>query len=175
VVEAIRPHTTLPLDVHLMISDPDRYLADFAQAGADYIGVHVEACHHLHRTLARIAELGKRPVVTLNPHTPLVSIEHVLDMVDMVLIMSVNPGFGGQGFIPGAVDKIAALRSLLHQRGLDALIEVDGGINQRTIGACAAAGAQVFVAGSAVFGHDQGLRKAMELLRLGARQALVVS
>jgi ribulose-phosphate 3-epimerase len=165
VVEAVRPHTDLPLDVHLMIENPDRYLADFAKAGADYLGVHVEACTHLHRTLSHIAELGKKAVAVLNPHTPLNSIEHVLELCDMVLIMSVNPGFGGQKFIPGAVDKIAALRSMIHQRDLDVLIQVDGGVNERTIGQCADAGGQVFVAGSAVFGHPEGPAKAIQLLR----------
>ncbi len=168
VVEAIRPHTDLPLDVHLMIDNPDRYLDDFAKAGADYLGVHVEACPHLHRTLSHIAELGKKPVAVLNPHTPLNALEHVLELTEMVLIMSVNPGFGGQKFIPGAVEKIAALRSMIHQRGLDVQIQVDGGINQHTIRACADAGGQVFVAGSAVFGHPEGPAKAMRILRQAA-------
>jgi ribulose-phosphate 3-epimerase len=168
VVEAIRPHTDLPLDVHLMIDNPDRYLDDFAKAGADYLGVHVEACTHLHRTLTHIAELGKKAVAVLNPHTPLSAIEHVLELTDMVLLMSVNPGFAGQKFIPGAVDKIASLRSMIHQRDLDVLIQVDGGINERTIGQCADAGGQVFVAGSAVFGHPQGPAKAIQLLRQAA-------
>ncbi|MBI4798576.1 MAG: ribulose-phosphate 3-epimerase [Desulfarculus sp.] len=170
VIEAIRPTTDLPLDVHLMIANPDRYLEDYAKAGADYIGVHVEVCTHLHRTLSHIAELGKHPCAVLNPHTPLASIEHVLDLCDMVLVMSVNPGFSGQKFIPGAVEKIAAMRSLIHQRDLEVLIQVDGGINRQTIGACAAAGAQVFVAGSAVFGHPQGPAQAMEDLRRAAAE-----
>lgn len=170
VIQAIRPVTSLPLDVHLMIENPDPYLEDYAQAGADYIGVHVEVCRHLHRSLARIAELGKHPCVVLNPHTPLNNIEYVLDLCDMVLIMSVNPGFGGQSFIESMVEKIASLRSMINQRGLKTLIEVDGGINERTIGPCAAAGAQVFVAGSAVFGHPQGVGPAMEGLRRAARE-----
>jgi ribulose-phosphate 3-epimerase len=169
VVEAIRPHTDLPLDVHLMIDNPDRYLDDFAKAGADYLGVHVEVCTHLHRTLSHIAELGKKAVAVLNPHTPLSAIEHVLELTDMVLIMSVNPGFAGQKFIPGAVDKIASLRSMIHQRDLDVLIQVDGGINEHTIGQCADAGGQVFVAGSAVFGHPEGPAKAIQILHQAAR------
>ncbi len=169
VIECIRKVTKLPLDVHLMIDNPDLYLDDYARAGADYIGVHVEVCRHLHRTLAHIRELGKKACATLNPHTPLVAIENVLEMVDMVLIMSVNPGFGGQSFIPAAVDKIAELRSQLHQRDLtEVLIQVDGGINARTIGACAAAGGQVFVAGSAVYGHPQGPAFALAELRRAA-------
>ncbi len=171
VIACLRKVTGLPLDVHLMIDNPDLYLDDYAKAGADYIGVHVEVCRHLHRTLGHIRELGKKACVTLNPHTPLVAIENVLEMVDMVLIMSVNPGFGGQSFIPAAVDKIAELRSQLHQRDLtDVLIQVDGGINSRTIGRCAAAGGQVFVAGSAVYGHAQGPAFALAELRRAAAE-----
>ncbi|MFH1060798.1 MAG: ribulose-phosphate 3-epimerase [Pseudomonadota bacterium] len=171
VIECIRRVTALPLDVHLMIDNPDLYLADYAKAGADYIGVHVEVCRHLHRTLSHIRELGKKACVTLNPHTPLSAIEQVLDLADMVLIMSVNPGFGGQGFIAAAVDKIAELRSLLHQRDLaEVLIQVDGGINSKTIGACAAAGATVFVAGSAIYGHPDGPAAAMARLRKAASE-----
>ncbi|CAO0821512.1 Ribulose-phosphate 3-epimerase [Desulfarculales bacterium] len=170
VIEAIRPVTDLPLDVHLMIDNPDHYLEDYARAGADYIGVHVEVCAHLHRTLGYIAELGKHPCAALNPHTPLNSIEHVLDLCDMVLIMSVNPGFSGQKFIPGAVEKIAALRAMINHRGLQTLIQVDGGINEQTIGCCATAGAQVFVAGSAVFGHVKGPAAAMEGLHRAATE-----
>jgi ribulose-phosphate 3-epimerase len=168
VVEAIRPHTDLPLDVHLMIDNPDSYLRDFAKAGADYLGVHVEACTHLHRTLSLIAELGKKAVAVLNPHTPLSAIEHVLELTDMVLIMSVSPGLDGQKFIPGAVDKIAGLRSMIHQLDLSVIIQVDGGINERTIGQCADAGGQVFVAGSAIFGHPEGPAKAIQVLRQAA-------
>ncbi|MFZ5586407.1 MAG: ribulose-phosphate 3-epimerase [Thermodesulfobacteriota bacterium] len=171
VIQCVRRVTTLPLDVHLMIDNPDLYLADYAKAGADYIGVHAEVCRHLHRTLSHIRELGKKACVTLNPHTPLGAIEQVLELADMVLIMSVNPGFGGQSFIPGAVDKIAELRSLLRQRDLtEVLIQVDGGINAQTIGPCAAAGATVFVAGSAIYGHPAGPGPAMELLRRAAAE-----
>jgi|Deesub1362A_J573_1020465.scaffolds.fasta_scaffold06124_4 ribulose-phosphate 3-epimerase len=170
VVAALRPVTDCPFDVHLMISNPDRYLEDFAAAGADYLGVHAEACLHLHRTLSRIRELGKRPVVVLNPHTPLVTIENVLELVDMVLLMSVNPGFGGQQFIPQAVDKVAELHAQITRRGLPVEICVDGGINEDTIGPVAAAGARVFVSGSGVFGHPQGYQAAMEAMRRRAAE-----
>ena len=151
VIEAIRKVTTRRLDVHLMIEQPDRWVGEYARAGADLIGVHVEACTHLHRTIAAIRELGKRAVVVLNPATPLESIRWVLGDVDMVLLMSVNPGFGGQKFIPAVLDKVTALRRELDHRGLDVDIEVDGGIKLDNVGAVAAAGANVLVAGSAVF------------------------
>lgn len=170
VIKAIRKVTDIPFDVHLMIDNPDQYLEDYAQAGADYIGVHVEVCRHLNRTLTRIAELGKKPVVVLNPHTPLCSIENVLDLVSMVLVMSVNPGFGGQNFIPGSVEKVAELHAMLSRRDLKVPIQVDGGIQADTIGQVAAAGAQVFVSGSGVFGHASGYRAAMEDMRQRARE-----
>jgi ribulose-phosphate 3-epimerase len=151
VVEAVRRSTNLPLDVHLMIDEPDRYLEDFVRAGADLISVHVEVLPHLHRTLQRIRELGARPSVTLNPSTPLATIEHVLEQVDMVLIMTVNPGFGGQEFIRAMIPKISALRQMLDEKAPAVDLEVDGGINAETIGEVARAGANVFVAGSAVF------------------------
>ncbi len=152
VIEAIRRATTRPLDVHLMIEDAERWVEAYAKAGADIIGVHAEACPHLHRTLGQIRGLGKRACVVLNPATPLSAIEWVLGDVDQVLLMSVNPGFGGQRFIPSALDKVKALRRMLDERGLTVDIELDGGVNVDNIGACAAAGANVFVAGSAVFG-----------------------
>ncbi|UCE83181.1 MAG: ribulose-phosphate 3-epimerase [Deltaproteobacteria bacterium] len=151
VVEAVRRSTHLPLDVHLMISEPDLYLEDFVKAGADIVGVHVEVLPHLHRTLQRIKELGARSSVTLNPSTPLVSVEHILDQVDQVLLMTVNPGFGGQTFIDAVIPKIKALRKIIDERGVTVELEVDGGVNAATIGAVARAGADVFVAGSAVF------------------------
>jgi ribulose-phosphate 3-epimerase len=151
VIEAIRKVTTRRLDVHLMIEQPDRWVGEYARAGADLIGVHVEACTHLHRTIAAIRELGKRAVVVLNPATPLEAIRWVLGDVDMVLLMSVNPGFGGQKFIPAVLDKVTALRRELDHRGLDVDIEVDGGVKLDNVGAIAAAGANVLVAGSAVF------------------------
>jgi ribulose-phosphate 3-epimerase len=152
VVEAVRRATRLPLDVHLMIEDAERWVPAYAHAGADLIGVHVEACPHLHRTLHQIRELGKRPSVVLNPATPLEAIEWVLADVDQVLIMSVDPGFGGQHFIPSALDKIRALRKMIRERGLTVDIEVDGGVKLDNIGAVVEAGANVIVAGSAIFG-----------------------
>ena len=152
VVEAVRRATSLPLDVHLMIEDAERWVGAYAKAGADLIGVHVEACPHLHRTLGQIRDLGKRPVVVLNPHTPLETIEWVLPEVDMVLIMSVNPGFGGQRFIPGALEKIRRLRRMIDERGLAVEIEVDGGIKIENVDEVCAAGANVIVSGSGVFG-----------------------
>jgi ribulose-phosphate 3-epimerase len=153
VVEAIRPHTKLPLDVHLMIEEPDRYIPAFAQAGADLISVHVEACRHLHRTLHLIKEQGVKAGVVLNPATPLATIEHVLDKaLDLVLLMTVNPGFGGQKFISAVLPKIRSLRAMADQRGLGGLhIEVDGGVNETTAPLVAEAGADVLVAGNAVF------------------------
>jgi ribulose-phosphate 3-epimerase len=170
VIKSIRKVTDIPFDVHLMIDNPDRYLEDYAQAGADYIGVHVEVCPHLNRTLTRIAELGKKPVVVLNPHTPLSSIENVLDLVSMVLIMSVNPGFGGQKFIPSSVEKVAELHAMISRRGLNVPIQVDGGIQADTIGQVAAAGARVFVSGSGVFGHPSGYKAAMDEMRENGRE-----
>ncbi|MCA2981300.1 MAG: ribulose-phosphate 3-epimerase [Myxococcaceae bacterium] len=152
VVEAVKRATSLPLDVHLMIVEPERYVADFAKAGASFITVHQEACPHLHRTLQQIRAAGARPGVVLNPATPLSAIEEVLGDVDLVLLMSVNPGFGGQAFIPATVDKVRRLRALLDARGLGHVdVEVDGGINADTARQVVAAGASVLVAGNAVF------------------------
>jgi ribulose-phosphate 3-epimerase len=153
IVDAIRPYTQKPLDVHLMIVEPEKYVADFAKAGADIISVHCEhnASPHLHRTLGQIKELGKEAGVVLNPSTPLSLIENVLDLCDLVLIMSVNPGFGGQSFIPTMVDKIRALRTMCDERGLDPWIEVDGGLKVNNTWQVLEAGANAIVAGSAVF------------------------
>lgn len=151
VVAALRKATHLPLDVHLMIESPDDYLDDFAAAGADLICVHVEACSHLHRTLQRIRALGKRPAVSLNPATPPEAVHWVLGEVDMVLVMSVNPGFGGQSFIPSSLDKIRALRREILARGLDVDIEVDGGIVVDNVAAVTGAGANVLVSGTGIF------------------------
>ncbi|HSR35678.1 MAG TPA: ribulose-phosphate 3-epimerase [Desulfurivibrionaceae bacterium] len=153
VVQAARKVTKLPLDVHLMIENPDRYLDAFAEAGADWITVHVETGYHLHRTVRRIRDLGKKSGVVLNPATPLASLEYLLAEVDLVMLMSVNPGFGGQSFIPSALDKVRALKAMIDQRGLTVGIEVDGGITPATIGEVYRAGANIFVAGSAVFGR----------------------
>jgi len=152
VVEAVRRATRLPLDVHLMIEDAERWVPAYAHAGADLIGVHVEACPHLHRTLHQIRDLGKRPCVVLNPATPPEAIEWVLGDVDQVLVMSVNPGFGGQQFIASALDKIRRLRRMVDERGLAVDIEVDGGVKLDNIAAVVAAGASVVVSGSGIFG-----------------------
>jgi ribulose-phosphate 3-epimerase len=151
VVAAVRQITDKPLDVHLMIDNPDRYLDDFASAGANILAVHVEVLPHLHRTLQAIREKGMRPAAVLNPSTPLTTLDHVLGDLDMVLIMSVNPGFGGQSFIPESLNKIRRLRDMIRQRGLEVMIEVDGGIKKDNIAAAAAAGADVFVSGSGIF------------------------
>lgn len=152
VVDAIRPHTDLPLDVHLMIENPDQYAESFVKAGADIITVHVETCKHLHRTLQHIRSLGCKPGVVLNPHTPIETIQHVLEDVDVVLFMTVNPGFGGQAFIPRVLDKVAALAEIKKEKGLSFEIEIDGGVNKETVKECVAAGATVVVAGSAIYG-----------------------
>jgi len=152
VIEAVKRATALPLDVHLMIEDAERWVAAYAKAGADLIGVHAEACPHLHRTLQQIRDLGKRPCVVLNPATPLEAIEWVLGDVAQVLVMSVNPGFGGQQLIPSALDKIRRLRRMIDERGLAVDIEIDGGIKIDNVAAACAAGANVIVSGSGVFG-----------------------
>src|SRR4030042_2032685 len=165
VIKALRPHTTLPFDVHLMIAQPDGYLEDFAAAGAQIISVQVEACTHLHRTLQSIRRLGCQPAVALNPATTLESISYILEDVDMVLLMTVNPGFGGQGFIPGVVPKIRRLRKMIDQAGLKVMIQTDGGVNEATIAQVAQAGCDVFVAGTAVFGQADYARAIAELRR----------
>ncbi|WP_139489811.1 ribulose-phosphate 3-epimerase [Brevibacillus dissolubilis] len=155
IVEAVRPVTNLTLDVHLMIENPDQYISQFVKAGADIITVHQEATRHLHRTIHHIKEQGVKAGVVLNPHTPLVTIEHILPDVDMVLLMTVNPGFGGQKFIHSVVPKIRDLRNMLDQRGLSHVeIEIDGGVNAETARLCEEAGATVLVAGSAVFNQE---------------------
>lgn len=151
IVKCLRPHTKLPFDVHLMIENPDQYIKDFKEAGADIITVHVEACRHLHRTLQLIKQYEMQCGVVLNPHTPLEMIKHVLQEVDWILIMSVNPGFGGQTFIPDSLNKIATLNQWRQEQNLSYVIEVDGGVNEETARLCEEAGADVVVAGSAVF------------------------
>jgi ribulose-phosphate 3-epimerase len=153
VIQYVRKATTLPLDVHLMIENPDRWVDAYAKAGADLICVHAEAATHLHRTIQAIRALGKKPAVALNPHTPLDVLRYVLDDLAMVLIMSVNPGFGGQSFIPAALTKIRELRAEADARGLDLHIEVDGGIKVDNVDAVARAGADVIVSGSGIFGE----------------------
>lgn len=151
VVAAIRPVTKLPLDVHLMIADPDRYIPAFAKAGADIISVHAEACVHLHRTIHFIKEQGVKAGVVLNPHTPVETIRHIIVDVDLVLLMTVNPGFGGQAFIPSVVPKIREVARLAGEQNKALDIEVDGGVNAKTAPLCAEAGANVLVAGSAIY------------------------
>ncbi len=153
VVAAIRKATSLPLDVHLMIEKPERYLEAFVKAGADWLGVHVEASIHLHRTLQNIRELGARATVTLNPATPLSMVENVLSDVDMVLLMTVNPGYGGQEFIHTMLPKIRRCRHMIDRLDNPVLLEVDGGVHEKTIDALVDSGVDVFVAGSAVFGN----------------------
>jgi ribulose-phosphate 3-epimerase len=149
IIKALRKHSTLPFDVHLMIEQPDRYLADFRDAGADVITVHAEACPHLHRTLSEIRRLGCKAGVSLNPATPVSAIENVLDALDLVLVMSVNPGFGGQTFIPQSLNKLAQVKALIAERPI--FLEVDGGVSPKNAAEVRAAGANVIVAGSAVF------------------------
>jgi ribulose-phosphate 3-epimerase len=154
VVEAVRRSTALTIDVHLMIQRPERYIKEFCEAGADYVAVHQEACTHLHRTVQLIREGGAKAGVALNPATPVESLQWTLEDLDFVLIMSVNPGFGGQRFIPSALDKVTQLKTIIRERGLSTLIQIDGGVNAGTIGGISAAGVDVFVAGSAIFGSD---------------------
>lgn len=165
IVAALRPLTRLPLDVHLMIAQPERYLADFAEAGADWLTVHVETCPHLHRTVERIKELGVKAGVTLNPATPLAALEEILPYVDLVLVMSVNPGFGGQRYIPTSTAKIRRLRALLAAAGSAAELEVDGGVKAENAAEVAAAGATVLVAGSAVFNQADSVAANIVALR----------
>ncbi len=152
IVEAVRRSTELPLDVHLMIEQPERYVDDFVKAGAATVGIHVETCPHLHRSVAQIREAGARACVVLNPSTPASAVEPVLGDIDQVLVMTVNPGFGGQKFIASMLPKIEQLRRWIDERDLPVALEVDGGIGTETIGRAARAGADVFVAGTAVFG-----------------------
>lgn len=151
IVEAIRPVTNLPLDVHLMIENPDQYIGTFAKAGADLLSVHVEACHHLHRTIQHIKSEDMKAGVVLNPHTPVSMIEHVIEDVDLVLFMTVNPGFGGQSFLHSVLPKIKQIAAIVEKRKLNVEIEVDGGVNIETAKLCIEAGANVLVAGSAIY------------------------
>ncbi len=164
IVEACKRACNLTLDVHLMIEQPDLIIPEFAKAGADYISVHVEACPHLHRSLQLIKSCNARAGVALNPATPLSAIEWIVDQLDFVLIMSVNPGFGGQKFIQSSIDKIRALSAILKEKNSKAVIQVDGGINEQTIGLVSQAGASSFVAGSAIF-NTEDYRETMANLR----------
>ena len=164
IIEACRRATPLHLDVHMMISDPDRYLEGFAEAGADSLTVHLETTPHIHRTLTRIHELGKLAGVALNPGTPLDGLEEVLPLLDLLLIMSVDPGFAGQSFIPSTPEKVRRARTLLQNHGSPAYLQVDGGITPETARACYDAGADVFVSASAVFNHPEGIKAGLQAL-----------
>ncbi|MGL1931157.1 MAG: ribulose-phosphate 3-epimerase [Desulfotalea sp.] len=167
VVDAVRGVTKKELDVHLMISNPDKYIEDFIKKGADWVTVHVEACNHLHRTISYIKELGAKAGVVLNPATSLSTLDYILEEVGVVMLMGVNPGFGGQSFIPSTLEKTWQLRQRIDSLGLDVDIEIDGGINASTISNACEAGANVLVAGSAVYGSNDYAETITELKRLG--------
>ena len=175
VIAASRPHTSLPFEAHLMVQAPEALAARYVEAGCCLLIVHAEACAHLHRTLQQIRDLGAAAGVALNPATPAAAVSHVLDLTDMVLVMTVNPGFGGQKYIASMEPKIAEVRRMIDRSGRDINLEVDGGIGPATVAGAAAAGADVFVAGSAVFGHPEGLAAAVAQLRSlaeGARSGI---
>ena len=165
VIAACRPHATVPFEAHLMVEAPDELAARYVEAGCEMLIVHVEACPHLHRTLGHIRELGARPAVALNPATPVDSVAHVLDLVDLVLVMTVNPGFGGQAYIATMEPKVAAVRQMVLDGGHDVDVEVDGGVGPGTVQGAAAAGANVLVAGSALYRDPKGLAHAVSELR----------
>ncbi|HUK57317.1 MAG TPA: ribulose-phosphate 3-epimerase [Nitrospiria bacterium] len=164
IVKAIRRATRLPLDVHLMMTNPEDFIQDFIKAGSNYITVHVETCPHLHRTIQSIKEEGVKAGVTLNPATPLSSVEEILGDVDLLLIMSVNPGFGGQSFIPSALEKLRAARRMIDQHGAKAELEIDGGIKVENVATIAQAGADIFVSGSAIF-HSKDYKDTIQKMR----------
>lgn len=166
VIQAVKKHANKPLDVHLMINDPDRYLEDFKNVGADVLTVHYEACMHLHRTVQKIKSLGMKAGVALNPHTPVDLLFDIIEDVDVVLIMSVNPGFGGQKFIPNAILKVEQTKNLIHRRGSHAIVEVDGGVNLETGKELLNAGADVLVAGSFVFQSSNPIQTILDLKNL---------
>jgi ribulose-phosphate 3-epimerase len=171
VIAACRPHVDVMFEAHLMVANPDELLHLYVEAGCQMAIVHVETTPHLHRTLGRIRDLGAKPAAALNPATPLDTVAHVLDMLDMVLVMTVNPGFGGQAYIPTMEPKIRALREMIEAGGHDVDIEVDGGISAATIGAASAAGANVLVSGSALYKYEQGLAHGVADLRRLATEA----
>lgn len=171
VIAAARPHSTVGFEAHLMVVNPDELLGRYVEAGCELVIVHAEACTHLHRTLARIRELGARSGVALNPHTPAEVVAHVLEVTDMLLPMTVNPGFGGQAYISAVEPKIAQLRRMIDQSGLPIELEVDGGISDKTIRGAAAAGADVFISGSWMYSYPDGKAAAVKLLRALAESA----
>jgi ribulose-phosphate 3-epimerase len=168
VIAAAKPHSRVAFEAHLMVVDPDQLLPRYADAGCELIIVHAEACTHLHRTLSRIRDLGVRSGVALNPHTPAALVEHVLGETDLVLAMTVNPGFGGQAYIPAVEKKVAQLRRIIDESGLPIELEVDGGISAETIGGAAAAGADVFISGSWLYAQPEGKAAAVRQLRSAA-------
>ncbi len=172
VVKALRRITSLPLDVHLMVEKPEQFLEEFSNAGADIITVHWEACPHIHRALEKIKRMGKKAGVSINPATPVWVLEEILDEVDLILAMTVNPGFGGQKLIPSTLSKVEKLKRMLSERGLATEIEVDGGINEETAPAAVRAGARILVAGAAVFESPWGIREALQRIRRAAEAAL---
>ena len=173
IIASARKYTSKPFEAHLMVLTPDLLASRYVDAGCERLIVHVEACPHLHRTLSHISSLGARAAVALNPHTPLESVEHILDLVDLVLVMTVNPGFGGQAYIPTMEPKIRALRTMIDAAGLTGSvnIEVDGGIGPSTIAGAAAAGANILIAGTALWRYEEGLEFAVEDLRARAHSA----
>lgn len=171
VIASLRPHVTVPFEAHLMVEQPDELAARYVEAGCERLIVHTEACPHLHRTLGNIAELGAKAAVAVNPATPVSAFAHVLDLVDLVLVMTVNPGFGGQSYIATMEPKIAETRRLVLESGFDVDVEVDGGIGPSTVAAAAAAGANVLVAGSALYRDPEGLGHAVADLRARAEAA----
>ena len=171
VVKALRPHTSLPLDVHLMIAPADPYIAAFAEAGADHISVHPESGPHLHRTLQLIRSLGKKAGIVLNPATPVDAIAHVMDLADLIMVMTVNPGFGGQAFISSQLAKIATLRRMIDATGRDIFLQVDGGITPKTAGQVLAAGADTLIAGTSVFGAVDYAQAIADLRAAAPRRA----
>lgn len=171
VIASVRSRTSVPFEAHLMVEDPDRLLHLYPEAGCDILIVHAEACTHLHRTLASIPDLGAKAAVALNPATPIEAIEHVLDLVDLVLIMTINPGFGGQPYLRSMEPKIARMRAMIEATGRDIDLEVDGGISPNTIAGASAAGANVFISGSALYRDPEGLAHAVDDLRTRAEAA----
>ncbi len=172
VVKALRRITSLPLDVHLMVENPEQFLENFSSAGADIITVHWEACPHIHRLLEKIKRMGKKAGVSINPATPVWVLEEIIGEVDLVLAMTVNPGFGGQKLIPSTLTKVEKLRKMISEKGLATEIEVDGGINEETAPAVVRAGARILVAGAAVFESHWGIREAIQRIRAAATAAL---
>ena len=165
IVDAIRSWTSLPFDLHMMVDAPERYIDDFASAGADIITVHAEACRHLHRTVHQIREVGKKPSVAISPATPVAAIEEVIDDLDQALVMTVNPGFGGQAFIESMLGKISRVRALIEERGLETDLQVDGGISASTAAGVVSAGANMLVAGSAVYNDRMSVAEGIATIR----------